>query len=93
MKDGEIIPLKSIYCERLGFQIGFVNTDRKSIEIQAQANARLIAAAPDLLEVLQSLLQSVKHDDAGDGYAEIVVSTEDVQTARAAIAKATGDAK
>jgi predicted RNA-binding protein Jag len=92
MKEGEIIPLKSVYCERLGFQIGFVNTDRKSVEIQAQANARLIAAAPDLLEALQSLLQGIKHDNYGDGYAEIVVTTEDVQAARAAIAKATGEA-
>ena len=46
MKEGTIVPLKSIYCEQLGFQIGFVNTDRKSVDIEAHDNAQLIAAAP-----------------------------------------------
>ena len=55
------------------------------------ANARLIAAAPELLETLQSLLWYVGQleelvygaDDAGDH--------EDVAKARAAIAKAKGE--
>ena len=55
MKDGAIVPLKSVYCERLGFQIGFVNTDRKSVEAEARANAELIAAAPELLAALRGL--------------------------------------
>ena len=58
MKEGSIVPLKSVYCERLGFQIGFVNTDRKSVEIEAQANANLIAAAPELLACLRSLYRA-----------------------------------
>lgn len=55
MKEGTIVPLKAIYCERLGFQIGFVNTDRKSVETEARANAELIAAAPELLAALRGL--------------------------------------
>jgi hypothetical protein len=54
----------------------------------ARANARLIAAAPDLLEALQRLLphaawmQSCSHDDEGIG--------RDLERARAAIGAATG---
>ncbi len=56
---------------------------RTSAEIEA--NARLIAAAPDLLEALKSMPQSM-------------AATDDdlmrwVEKARAAIAKATGDAQ
>jgi hypothetical protein len=66
-----------------------VNHDRYVYAMQA--NARLIAAAPDMLAALQAILQGVKHDDTGDGYAEIVLSTDDARTARAAVAKATGE--
>ena len=55
MEEGTIVPLKSVYCERIGFQIGFVNTDRKSVETEARANAELIAAAPELLAALRGL--------------------------------------
>jgi hypothetical protein len=44
------VPLKAIDCERIGFSIVFVNGHR---EKEAAANARLIAAAPDLLEALK----------------------------------------
>lgn len=56
-QDGEptFIPMKAIYCERLGFQVAFINTDSKRREEEAQANARLIAAAPDLLKALEDL--------------------------------------
>ena len=46
---------------------------------ECYANARLIAAAPDLLEALQAMLQEAQHD---------ITSTCD--QASAAIAKATG---
>jgi len=49
-----------------------------------QANARLIAAAPDLLEALQLVLSIVAPEGAGSAF--ISAGTE--RTARAAIAKA-----
>lgn len=55
---------------------------------QTEANARLIAAAPDLLEALQRLIphavhmESCSHDDDG--------VRRDIERARAAIAKAEG---
>jgi hypothetical protein len=51
----------------------------------ARANARLIAAAPELLEALKEVLNNPAGDyDASDGYENAV------KQARAAIAKATG---
>ena len=50
-----------------------------------EANSRLIAAAPDLLEALREVLNNPAGDyDASDGYENAV------KQARAAIAKATG---
>jgi hypothetical protein len=51
-----------------------------------EANARLIAAAPDLLEALQALLRS-QFVNVGSGRA-LNVSDSDVAIARAALAKA-----
>lgn len=50
---------------------------------QAEANARLIAAAPELLNALKEMLRSMvgRHDE----------SVPAVERARAAIAKATGE--
>lgn len=49
-------------------------------EFSDEANARLIAAAPDLLEALQNIVESG-------------LSTSRISAARAAIAKATGEQK
>ena len=70
MSDCNLDPDEEEWCERSG-------TSNR----EASANARLIAAAPDLLEALRSLLPLAVH-----------VSPEDVaiHTARAAIEKATG---
>lgn len=50
---------------------------------EAEANARLIAAAPELLEALKDMLDG--HEDACTGYGEGAADK-----ARVAIAKATG---
>lgn len=78
-RDPKFIPLKAIYCERMGFQIGFINTPDKQTCEEAEANARLIAAAPDLLQALQWIA-----DNGPDDAYELR------DAARAAIAKATG---
>lgn len=49
---------------------------------EARANARLIAAAPELLEALVAVERRIADDDGFDGTKEII---------RAAIAKATGE--
>lgn len=58
------------------FNICSINSDR----IEQEANARLIAAAPDLLEALKELLFDAFEDAHPDA----------VKRARAAIARATG---
>jgi hypothetical protein len=51
------------------------------------ANAALIAAAPDLLSVLREAFRAFSHDDDGPVWADSTIAK-----ARAAIAKATGEA-
>ncbi len=60
---------------------GLVVARTTGVTEEKQANARLIAAAPDLLQVLQDMLAN---HDAG----ESIIGFE---TARAAIAKARGE--
>ena len=55
---------------------------------ECMANARLIAAAPELLEALEELYHLI--DDAHDG--DRVFTFELAQKAKAAIAKARGEA-
>lgn len=53
---------------------------------EAKANARLIAAAPDLLEALKAIVKSLAdQDDEG-----MIEHAQQMIDARAAIAKATG---
>jgi hypothetical protein len=52
-----------------------------------QANARLIAAAPDLLEALEKILVSDR-----EGYPNCNLFSDDLARAKAAIAKAKGEA-
>ena len=62
-----------------------------TITCQSDANARLIAAAPDLLEALQDLFEAdMEHVLMGDGKDDQI---EAIAKARAAIAKATGETK
>lgn len=63
---------------------------RNTDDEEAAANARLIAAAPELLEALRMMLEDA--DDAhgrGDGTPWVTFAS--MNRARAAIAKATGD--
>lgn len=78
--EAKFIPLRAHHCEKLGFCIGFVNYDINDGHGSIPAaNARLIAAAPELLEFVKEWL-----DRQG--------SDENYMTAkaRAAIAKAIG---
>lgn len=71
------IPIRATDLEKLGVSLVYIITDSPHRREVAQANARLIAAAPDLLEALQDLL----FFDNGK---------PEFDAARAAIAKATG---
>ena len=69
------------------------STPYNAPDLERDANARLIAAAPDLLEALKALLEHIEiefegAEDAADAYG----ITADMDRARAAIAKATGEA-
>lgn len=57
---------------------------------QEDADARLISAAPDLLEALEAFLRAPSVGSSGPGSATIVVQDFNLRAARAAIAKATG---
>lgn len=85
---GETIIIHANTLENLGASLGFINTsdeDRKAI---AKANSHLIAAAPELLEALQDLLQNTWVD-----YEASVDPRPYIEKARTAISKATGVAK
>ncbi|MDK1685999.1 hypothetical protein QMT05_03220 [Cronobacter malonaticus] len=73
--------------DRAGLQLGFIMTHDENRVAECAANARLIAAAPDLLEALQL---SVKAMQEGR-----LVSYPEwygvINKARAAIAKAIGE--
>ena len=55
--------------------------------LETQANARLIASAPELLEALREAFNAFAHDADGPVWADSTIAK-----ARAAIAKATGGA-
>jgi len=81
--EAKFIPLRAHHCEKLGFCIGFVNYDINDGHGSIPAaNARLIAAAPELLEFVKEWL-----DRQG--------SDENYMTAKARsiIAQATGEEK
>ena len=77
------IPTASIYISPAGGRpsVALALTKVNVPAGETMANARLIAAAPDLLEALRYLL-----DNDGD------CSADGIATCRAAIAKATGEA-
>ena len=70
--------------DRAGLQLGFIMTHDENRVAECAANAHLIAAAPDLFEALQQLLDDVcSNNDSVLGYR--------VDEARAAISKALGE--
>ena len=69
-----------------GYHISYSTSwdDNEDTKLEAQANANLIAAAPDLLESLQALLNSWSNGSAED-------FSNSEKKARAAISKALGE--
>ena len=57
---------------------------------ETQANGRLIAAAPELLEALESFLRAPHIGSSGPGSCTIEVQEFNLKAARAAIARAMG---
>ncbi len=74
------IPLRAVHCERLGFYVAFVSDERNG---EPEANARLIAAAPELLAALKSCAAVC----AGETLNKSALVNA-LEQARAAIAKA-----
>lgn len=70
-----------------GGEIGWVN-DNPSVDGSHQANARLIAAAPDMYEALESLIYALENAPPLDMMKEIVLAGD---KARSALAKARGE--
>jgi len=62
----------------------------RTVEGRHEANARLIAAAPDLLEALEAWISY--HDDEEDGVDSMLRYAKAIDMTRAAIARAKGDA-
>jgi hypothetical protein len=92
---GKDIPIRAIDQEALGFSIIYINTDSVARKVEAAANARLIAAAPDLLEAAKRIEKRIAYyasmAEAGQPNIEQWAYTDqsgDVKTLRAAIAKA-----
>ncbi|EMO9523411.1 hypothetical protein RJ634_005989 [Pseudomonas aeruginosa] len=63
--------------------------ERLTSLVNVQANARLMAASPELLEALRELL-SVYEGTVRSAHCQVEADNETVDMARAAIAKATG---
>lgn len=59
--------------------------DRDAIDSEKEANARLIAAAPDMLQALKQMLDAFHHDPLGCGQDAAVEAALD------AVAKAQGE--
>jgi hypothetical protein len=72
----------TVYSQQAGFIVGYMDEEGRYGAVESEANARLIAAAPDLLEALEELLvQREGHYSTQTAW----------DKARAAIAKARGE--
>jgi hypothetical protein len=81
------VPLKAVDCERIGFSIVFVNGHRGK---EAAANARLIAAAPELLEALKMFVVWYGRRDKHDTLLPPKMQEAELAQAMRAIAKVEG---
>lgn len=79
------------YCiaENIGGHVHGENFDDYS---EVEANARLIAAAPELLEALEGMIEVYGSEGDVDGLPKHEVELNLIAFARAAIAKARGEA-
>lgn len=79
--------------EEGNWRIAFMATTAGSREerIEIRANARLIAAAPDLLEALEDLLSSLEITWR-NGFVAVEDVAKEIENARTALAKAKGEA-
>lgn len=76
----------------LGFVYGPSCGEQSEYGRRSLANARLVAAAPELLEALNAFLRAPSIGSEGPGSSTIVVQEFNLRAARAAVAKATGSA-
>lgn len=84
MKLSECLPLA--HCDQVGLSIGFVNSSSEARMQEGKANARLIAAAPELLKALQDMNAQLEAEGyMGTTYGPLRYAAE------AAIAKALGE--
>ena len=77
---------------RIGVDKGWFIADAMPIDMdgkEGEANARLIAAAPDLLEALQLLLDIERGGDQGGSFRERLYAA--FRKAEKAVSKATGE--
>ena len=78
----------TIYDAKNGYKIAIVEGYTHDLKEESEANAHLIAAAPELLEALKGLIGWHDCFPMKEGEADLPV----IATARAAIAKAEGGA-
>ena len=77
-------------CDEVGLQIAFITSASEERRDEFKANARLIAAAPELLEALRVLVdRDFTYFDGAVIGAATKITRDEVLAARAAIAKAT----
>lgn len=84
--EGDLNIIQTNSSHGKGYHIGYVSTwgDNEQTAIEAQANANLIAAAPELLEALHAMLNKAYKQNWNDQY------PDEVEAAQNAISKALG---
>lgn len=88
MKLTECLPLA--HCDQVGLSIGFVNSSSEARMQEGKANARLIAAAPELLSALQ-LVQDCLVKCLTGGEVSAKLAGKAIEQAELVMAKALGE--